>query len=123
MDVLYYGYVMEQASLTHSKKTRIEKTTTFEELQPIFRQHFPEIEVEQFACNHLLTKAKQMCAARSKNEDIRACFERENTRYPRWIEQIDMTKQSLYRRLIYRAMYEADPVRIKCIMKLREIFY
>lgn len=123
MNISYYRYVMQRGSLTHSKKTRFEKTTVFEEILPLLHTHFPEIEVEQFVFHHLLTKAKQMSAARCKNEEIRAFFEEENKRYPNWIGQFDMSKQSLYRRLILTAMYEANPVKIKWVMKLREWLY
>ena len=120
LDIPYYRYVMQRGSLTHSKKTRFEKTTVFEETLSIIREHFPEIEVEQFVYHHLLTKAKQMCLAGAKNDELRAFFEAENKRYPNWIDQFDLPRQSLYRRLILSAMHEANPTKIKWVMKLRE---
>ena len=123
LDIPYYRYVMQRGSLTHSKKTRFERTTVFEETLPLIREHFPEIEIEQFVFHHLLTKAKQMTAARYKNDELRAVFEEENKRYPKWIEAFDLSRQSLYRRLILRAMYEANPIKIKAVMRLREILY
>ena len=123
VDIPYYHYVMQRGSLTHSRKTRFEKTTVFEEILPLLREHFPEIEVEQFAFHHLLTKAKQMTAARCKNDELRAFFEKENKRYPNWMAHFDLKKESLYRRLILSAMSEADPVKIKWVMRVRELLY
>lgn len=123
VDIPYYRYVMQRGSLTHSKKTRFEETTVFEETLPLIREHFPEIEIEQFVFHHLLTKAKQMTAARCKKEEIRAFFEEENRRYPNWIAHFDLEKESLYRRLILSAMSEANPAKIKWVMRVRELLY
>ena len=123
LDIPYYRYIMRRDSLTHSKKTRFEKTTIFEEVAPLLHTRFPELEVEQFVFHHLLTRAKQMTAAGCSNAEIRAFFEEENRRYPNWIAQFDLSRQSLYRRLILTAMSEADPIKIKWIMKLRELLY
>lgn len=123
LDTCYYRYVMHRTSLTHSKKTRTEVTTIYEEIAPVLHEHFPEIEVEQFVFHHLLTKAKQMCAERRPNAELRAFFKKENERFPNWIAHFDLKKQSLYRRLILSAMHQADPVKIKAVMKLREMLY
>ena len=55
-DVQYYGYVLSQTSITHKKAKDSE--TTFDILQPIYHEYFPNLESRMFAQNHLLTKAK-----------------------------------------------------------------
>ena len=54
---------------------------------------------------------------------IKEFFDRENKRYPNWIEQVDYDNQSLYRKLIYSAMYHNRPWMMKAIMYLRKILY
>ena len=123
MDYYYYDYIVNRSSITHKKGIDFNQQTTFEILQPIYRKHFPDIEVKMFAKMHLLTKAKQMCAVSLPTKEIRYWFRNENKRYPNWINQMDLQNQSLYNKMIYWAMYNNHALIIKMIMKLREFIY
>lgn len=124
-DYLYYRYIMNSESITHQHghKKSIVKQSTFEVLYPIFHEHFPEVEVERFVNTHLLTYAKQMTACGASFQEIKKFYREENRRYPQWIEQINLRNQSLYRRLIYKAMYKNHVGMIRFLMFLRRLVY
>ena len=121
--VVYYTYVMNESSITHTHKSPLDEPTTFDLLYEIYHEKFPEIEVVRFVDSHLLTKAKNLCAAKVSNRQIKEFFDRENKRYPNWIEQVDYDNQSIYRKMIYSAMYHNRPWMIKAIMWIRRILY
>lgn len=123
LDIIYYRYIMNPGSITHQYKMPLEIKTTFDILQPIYREHFPEIETIMFANGHLLTRAKQMCSASMSLRQISQWFKKENQRYPGWIKEIDLKKESLYRRSIYQAMYHSNGILIKLIMLVRDYLY
>lgn len=123
MNVVYYKYVMNSGSITHYYRGDYKVPTTFEVLLPIYREHFPQVELHQFIEGHLLERAKGMAAARCSNFEIKQWFKRENARYPNWIHYTTNMTQSVYRRLIYKAMYSANPVFIKAVMFIRKILY
>ena len=123
MDLVFYKYIRNVSSITHTYKADWHIPTTFEILLPIYKEHFPEIEIQQFIEGHLLTKAKQMTEAKCSNAEIREWFESENKRYPDWIKHTVNLNQSIYRRLIYRAMYSCNPISIKLVMFIRRILY
>lgn len=120
-DISYYGYVIAQSSITHTKSTDTE--STFDVLQPIYREHFPSLEIRMFAQNHLLTKAKYLTDNGASLREIREYFAEQNERYPDWIKNIDLDRQSVYRRQIYKAIYYNKPFMIKLIMFARKIMY
>lgn len=123
MNTCYYSYVRNHTSITHKKGIDFYQKTTFEVLQPIYNKYFPEIEIQMFAKTHLLTRAKQMCAVSLPLNEIRKWFDKENKRYPNWINQMNLKEQSLYGKIIYKAMYYNHALIIKLIMKLRELIY
>lgn len=122
-DCYYYDYVSNRTSIMHKKRTCFNQATTFDVLQPIYNQYFPDIEPQMFAKYHLLTGAKQMCAASLPLKEIKKWFNRENKRYPNWISQMDTNEQSLYCKMIYKAMYNNYALIIKLIMKLRNLMF
>lgn len=123
MDLVFYKYIRNTSSITHTYKSDWRIPTTFEVLLPIYKEHFPEIEVQRFIEVHLLTKAKQMTEAKCSNAEIREWFKKENQRYPDWIDYTANLDQSIYRRLIYKAMHSSSPVLIKLVMFIRRILY
>lgn len=123
MSMIYYKYVMQRESITHSYKVDYTLPTIFEILLPLYKEYFPQVELQQFIEGHLLAKAKDMTDARCSNFEIKQWFKRENARYPNWIYYTVNMKQSVYRRLIYKAMYSANPVFIKTVMLIRKILY
>lgn len=124
-DLLYYGYIMNRQSITHQhgSKKNLLKQTTFELLYPIYHEHFPGIEVERFVNSHLLTKAKQMAAAKCSMREIKRFYQVENLRYPQWIYSVEYAQQSLYKKAIYKAMYLNRPFLIKFLMFVRKLMY
>lgn len=122
-NLVFYRYIMRKNSITHQRGIDIKHKTTFEILQQIYNSYFPEIEINRFVNTHLLTKAKQMTDAKCSANQIREWFDHENGRYPEWIKKIDYSKQSLYRKAIYRAMYKNQPYLIKLIMFIRRRVY
>ena len=120
-DVTYYGYVLSKSSITHSKSNDFE--STFDILQPLYHEYFPTLEIKMFAQNHLLTKAKYLTEHGVRLKELKLYFEEQNSRYPNWIEYVDIENQSIYRRQIYKAMYYNRPWMIKLIMFLRKIMY
>ncbi len=120
-DVAYYGYVCLQSSITHGKSKEFE--TTFEILQPIYHKHFPDLEITMFAQDHLLTKAKYLTSHRASLKELKAYFAEQNLRYPNWIEYVDIKKQSVYRKCIYKAIYYNHPLIIWLIMHVRRLIY
>ena len=122
-NMCFYRYVMSKGSITHRKNNDIGKPTTFDILQHIYHEHFPEIEIEMFVVNHLLTRAKTMTDNKCSVKEIREFFEKENQRYSGWIDKVDFKNQSTYRKLIYKAMYKNKPFLIKFIMYLRRQLY
>lgn len=123
LENVFYKYIMNKQSITHKKNNDLELETTFEVLQPIFHKFFPEIEIAQFVNGHLLTRAKQMCSNNFSLAEIKKWFEKENKRYPDWIKHISYSEQSVYRKLIYSAMYKNRPLMIKLIMMIRRVIY
>ena len=122
MNEVFYSYVMNENSITHRKDIKIPEKTTFEVLQPIYNEFFPEIEIMQFINTHLLTKAKQMYDAGFSCKSMKKWFSKENQKYPQWIKRIPLKEQSVYRKLIYLFMYYNMPVFIKGIMFIRRVF-
>lgn len=119
----FYTYVNNQSSISHKNEgADIDLPTTFEILQNIYHDKFPEIEIEMFACEHLLTRAKQMTAMKYKSKQIRQWFLTENKKYPEWLKKMDLSGASFYRKAIYTAMYKSSAVRIKFLMWVRKIF-
>lgn len=124
IDEVYYTYVMRGGSLTHSaEKNNANQKTTFEILYPVYHEHFPEIEQKMFANNHLLAKAKYFYQTKAGLKEIKAWYKKENARYPDWIKNVDYENQSIYRKLIYKAMYKNNALAIKAIMWIRKILY
>ena len=124
LDYIYYTYVMNKESVTHRSKLGEENfQTTFQVLENIYKEYFPQILERMFADTHLLTGAKVMCQQRKSIKDIKSWFKIENKRYPNWLDKIDYKNQSLYRKLIYKAMYKNRPIFIKLIMWLRAKLY
>lgn len=123
LDFIYYMYVMNSYSLTHLHKNDVNGKTIFEQLQPIYEKYFGSILPQLFANDHLLAKAKDMVYAKCSNKEIREYFLRENKRYSTWLDGIDLSKQSIYRKLIYKAMYHANPYMIRLIMNIRKRLY
>ena len=123
MDVVYYRYIMNSGSITHRRRRPLEEKTTFEILQPIYREHFPEIEMVMFVNAHLLTRAKEMCDSCYTTRQIKQWFKQANTLYPGWLKKLDLRKESLYRKCIYFAMYHNVSWLIKLIMWLRAKVY
>ena len=119
----FYKYIMNENSLTHSNEINMNEETTFEVLIDNYRRFFPEIEIEKFVNDHLLTMAKRMYANEISNEQMEKWFSKENERYPGWIYEIGFSKQSIYRKLIYLAMYFNSPILIKILMGIRKRFY
>ncbi len=120
---VFYRYIMNKGSVTHTKRNDFNQKTTFELLQPIYRMYFPEIEIEMFANTHLLTKVKQMTDAKCKSSQIKAWLAIENKKYPNWIKHVNYGDQSLYRKLIYKAMYANHVFFLKSILLLRRLIY
>lgn len=120
-DVAYYGYVVSKTSITHKKSKDSE--TTFDILQPIYHEYFPTLEVRMFAQNHLLTKVKYLTDHNASIKQIKDFYRKENLRYPNWIQYVDIEKQSMYRKQIYKAMYYNRPLMIKIIMLARRILH
>lgn len=118
----YYTYVMRAGSLTHSKATTT-GLTTFEILEDIYRRHFPEILERMYAETYLLSSAKTLTAKKSGNKQIKEFFVRANQAYPNWINNVDYKNQNIYRKLIYKAIYKAQPLKIRFIMWLRRGLY
>ena len=123
LDFSFYRYIMTEGSITHRKNVNLNEKTTFELLQPIYQEYFPEIEVERFVNSHLLTKAKNMTDAKCSCKEIKAYFKKENKKYPNWLDFIDLKNQSRYRKMIYKAMYHSNPIMIKFVMYLRRKLY
>ena len=123
LDVSYYSYVMNDASITHSHREDWKIPTTFEVLLPLYQEHFPSVVIGQFIEGHLLTKAKLMTDAKCKNSEIKKWFKEENKRYPNWYEYTANLDRSIYRRMIYFAMKKSSPVLIKLVMLIRRILY
>ena len=118
----FYTYIMNSGSITHNKHIA-EKQTTFEFLQPIYKKNFPDIEEKMFANNHMLSKMKEFYDSGKTVKYIRNWCKEQNKRYPEWIKHVDIKKQSIYRRAIYRAMYKSNSCMIKFIMGIRRLFY
>lgn len=123
MDLTYYTYVMNDASITHAHREDWKMPTTFELLLPLYREHFPSVEVRCFIEGHLLTKAKIMTDAHCKNSEIKKWFKEENKRYPNWFEETKNLDRSMYRRMIYVAMRKSSPIFIKLVMLIRRMLY
>ena len=124
IDKVYYTYVMRKDSLTHSSSNDNPcQKTTFEILYPIYHKHFPSIEQKMFANSYLLTKAKYFYQTKAKLKDIKEWYKNENEKYPDWINNVDYEKQNIYRKLIYKAMYNSNAFGIKVIMLIRKILY
>ena len=123
LDLVYYKYYMNQQSLTHRQGQFFYKQTVFDLLQTVYKESFPEIEQVMFAEDHLLEQAKQMCYANCANKEIKKWFAQENQRYPEWIKYVGYEKQSIYRKLVYKAIYYNVPFLLKGIMFLRKFFY
>ena len=123
IESLYYTYVMNKMSLTHRKHSEQKITTTFEILQTIYQEHFPEIVERMYAETFLLTYAKHFYAINEKNNKIKEFYKLENAKHPDWITSVDYKNQNLYRKLIYKAMYKNRPKMIKFIMWLRRKIY
>lgn len=123
MDFAYYKYIMNSASITHNYRDPVDLPTTFEVLLPLYEKYFPEAVVYKFVEGHLMTKAKLMAANKCKNREIKEWFKKENQRYPDWYEHTDDMDRSLYRRMLYLAMYRSDPIMIKFIMFIRSLLY
>lgn len=122
-DLLYYRYIMTEGSITHRRITDPNQKTTFEILQKVYAEHFPEIELKMFVDTHLLSKAKILCDAKCSMKHIGDFYLQENKKFPNWIDKIDISSQSLYRQLIYKAMYNNNALAIKAIMFVRRILY
>ena len=123
VDYLYYTYAMNKMSLTH-RKLQVQKiTTTFEILQTIYQNYFPEIVDRMYVETFLLTYAKHFSGIREKNKTIKQFYKLENEKHPDWINYVNYKNQSLYRKLIYKAMYKSSPIMIKAIMAVRGILY
>ena len=120
-EVPYYTYVIAQTSITHKKSADVQ--STFELLQPIYHEYFPELEIKMFASNHLLTKAKYLTDHGTSLKAIKTYFAEQNAKYPDWINHVDLEKQSTYRRNLYKAIYRNRPLMIRFIMFARKIFY
>ncbi|MDE7107730.1 MAG: glycosyltransferase [Clostridiales bacterium] len=119
----FYTYVNNKNSISHKNEgADIDLHTTFEILQNIYHDNFPEIETEMFVNEHLLTRAKQMVANKYKGKQIREWFSTENKRYPEWLKQINLSESSFYRKAIYKAMYKSSAAKIKFLMWVRKIF-
>lgn len=119
----FYTYVNNKNSISHKNEgADIDLPTTFEILRDIYHENFPEIEIDMFAAEHLLTRAKQMVAMKYKNKRIREWFLTENKLYPEWLGTINISEVSLYRKAIYKAMYQSSATKIKLLMKIRKIF-
>ena len=124
IDYSYYRYVMNKQSVTHSYyKKELEQPTTYELLQRVFKEHFPDKEIEMFVNRHLLTRAKQMSDASVPLYIMRKWYKSENLKYPNWINEIAFDEQSIYRKCIYLAMYYNRPMLIKMIMQIRKLLY
>lgn len=123
MDIAYYSYIMNDASITHTHKEDWRMPTTFEVLLPLYTEHFPNVIIQRFIEGHLLTKAKIMTDAKCKNSEIKKWFKEENKRYPDWYAYTENLDRSLYRRMIYFAMHKSSPVLIKLVMLIRRILY
>lgn len=119
----YYVYVMNDSSITHRHKENINLPTTFEVLLPVYEEHFPKIIERMFVETHLMTKAKQMSDMKCSNKEIKDWFAKENLRYPNWYKQTKYMDRSLYRRLLYIAMYRSSAIQIKFIMFIRKLLY
>lgn len=122
-DVLYYNYVMTEGSITHRRISNPNQKTTFDILQEVYAKHFPEIELKMFVDTHLLSKAKILCDAKCSMKHIRDFYCQENKKFPNWIDKIDISSQSLYRKFIYKAMYNNNAFAIKAIMFVRRVLY
>mgnify|MGYP003290491664 CR=1 FL=1 len=122
-NAIFYEYIMNDSSLTHTDNVNMDTKTTFEVLNDIYKENFPEIEVEKFVNDHLLTMAKRMYSQNVSNRHMEEWFCKENERYPGWIYKIDFFKQPIYRKLIYLAMYWNISILIKFIMRVRNRLY
>ncbi len=123
IDSLYYTYVMNKVSLTHRKKHEQNITTTFELLHTIYQEYFPEIVERMYAETFLLAYAKHFWEIKEKNKRIKAFYKSENEKHPDWIKSIDLNQESLYRKLIFKAMAHSNGILIKLIMTVRGILY
>lgn len=123
LDFRYYTYVMNNMSLTHRKQQEQNFTTTFEILQAIYQEYFPEIVARMYAETFLLTYAKHFSEIKERSKRIKEFYKLENIKHPNWIKNVDYDNQSLYRKLIYKAMYKNCPRLIKLIMWLRRKKY
>lgn len=123
MNLDFYKYIMNTSSITHTYKMDLNTPTTFELLNPIYRKYFPEIEIRRFIEGHLLTRAKQMVDAKCSIEEIKEWFRIQNQRYPNWIQYTTYMDQSIYRKMIYKAMYYNKAWLIKLIMNIRKVLY
>ena len=121
----YYNYVKLSNSITRTrarKNSYIEKSS-FEHLEDIYKEFFPEAQVEMFVNGHLFHYVKLMCSYSYSAKSIRNWLVLQNKRYPMWIKHMNMKSQSIYRKCIYCAMYYNKPGFIKLIMFVRRIIY
>lgn len=123
MDSIYYTYIMNRMSLTHSAQHEEKIITTFEILQPVYLTYFPDIVERMYAETYLLTYAKHFYATRAKNSEVKEFYKLANDKYPKWINNVGYENQSLYRKLIFNAMYKSRPIMIKFIMWIRRRIY
>ena len=121
-NIVFYRYVRNTESITHIS-SEVQLKTPFDYLCPIYREHFPNIEVQMFVNSHLLLCTKLMCNSSYPARQIKEWLGKQNQRYPEWIKHIDMRSQSMYRKCIYAAMYYNRPLFIKLIMFVRRVLY
>lgn len=121
-----YTYVMNNDSLTHkktNKKNNVNMLTSFEVLELIYKEYFPEILVERYVNTYLLAKAKMLTDSGASNKTIKHFFVEANKKSPNWINNICYKKQNIYRKLIYKAMYNSNPILIRFLMWIRRMIY
>lgn len=123
VDIPIYKYVRNKDSVTHKMVLDVKIKTTFEVLKEIYKDNFPEIEVEMFVRTHLMSIVKQMCAASIKSKEIATVLKKENAGYPNWIKKINLSSEGLYKRIVYKAMYKNRVWLLKIIMFLRKKIY
>lgn len=120
----FYTYVNNGQSISHKNNgVDISLPTTFELLSEVYHNYFAEIEVKMFVTTHLMTRLKQMTAQKYSCKQIREWLIKENMKYPNWINQVEIESQSIYRKLLYKAMAKNNACMIKLIMKVRELIF
>ena len=121
---VFYNYVQNKKSIMHTHKVHENKMeTTFEILEKKYETYFPEIIKIVYVNDYLLSNIKHFTKTKKSGNYIKKWLREKNKKYPNWIYEVDFDNQNLYRKLIYKAMYNENPYMIKLVMWIRRIMF